>query len=85
MNLTLHNLFNIKCDLQEFECLWPELDLVFDGGVLGSNKESRSGSTVVDLSCSGLFTIIRPGMAHHRTKETLLKYGLQEKIKGHLI
>ena len=46
---------------QEFEELWPKLDLVLDGGQLGDTTESRLGSTVVNLSEQGQFTIIRPG------------------------
>ena len=32
-----------------------------DGGVLGNTEEARLGSTVVDLSVPGFFTIVRPG------------------------
>ena len=60
---------------QEFRELWPSLDLVIDAGVIshdgvvqqaaaggGGETSNRQGSTVVDLSCSGKFTIIRQGM-----------------------
>ena len=49
--------------LQEFQDLWPELDLVIDGGkiVESENADSRRGSTVVNLSEPGKFTIIRKG------------------------
>ena len=46
---------------QEFSSLWPQLAVVFDGGSLDQPEGVRSGSTVVDLSKAGLFTIIRPG------------------------
>ena len=46
---------------QEFEGLWPQLDLVCDGGQLGNTDFSRRGSTVVDLSVEGKYTIIRDG------------------------
>uniref|UniRef100_A0A8C0UXF8 Threonylcarbamoyl-AMP synthase n=1 Tax=Cyanistes caeruleus TaxID=156563 RepID=A0A8C0UXF8_CYACU len=47
----------------EFQDLWPQLSLVIDGGPIGDiqSPECRLGSTVVDLSVSGKFSIIRPG------------------------
>lgn len=55
-------------DFQEFQDLWPQLDLVLDGGrIEGGPKEaevegeSRMASTVVDLSQQGKFKIIRRG------------------------
>ena len=47
--------------LQEFEELWSDLEVVYDGGKLGTNEEQRLGSTVVNLSDPGRFKIIRPG------------------------
>ena len=53
---------------QEFRELWSLLDVVVDGGVIshggrgGEEEASRLGSTVVDLSHTGSFSIIRPGM-----------------------
>lgn len=52
----LHSLYR-----QEFKSLWPELDLIIDGGRIGevnasahededSLRVSRAGSTIVDLS-----------------------------------
>ena len=35
--------------------------MVFDGGTLGKTAASRKGSTVVDLSRPGVFTVIREG------------------------
>ncbi len=51
------------CPLQEFHELWPQLDLVVDGGRIKENEcvESRRGSTVINLSQPGRFTIIRRG------------------------
>ncbi|KAI1231258.1 YrdC domain-containing protein, partial [Lamprotornis superbus] len=48
---------------REFQDLWPQLSLVIDGGPIGDTQspECRLGSTVVDLSVSGKFSIIRPG------------------------
>ncbi|KAM9369664.1 threonylcarbamoyl-AMP synthase [Phaethornis superciliosus] len=63
----------------EFQDLWPQLSLIIDGGPLGDlqSPESRLGSTVVDLSVPGKFSIIRPGCALASTVEILRqKYGL---------
>ncbi|XP_009994992.1 PREDICTED: yrdC domain-containing protein, mitochondrial [Chaetura pelagica] len=63
----------------EFQDLWPHLSLIIDGGPTGDvhSPESRLGSTVVDLSVSGKFTIIRPGCALASTVGILRqKYGL---------
>ncbi|XP_022082073.1 yrdC domain-containing protein, mitochondrial-like isoform X2 [Acanthaster planci] len=65
--------------VQEFEELWPKLDLILDGGQLGDTVEARLGSTVVNLSIPGQFTIIRPGSAHSKTVDILSKkHGLLE-------
>ncbi|KAM6996215.1 threonylcarbamoyl-AMP synthase [Passerculus sandwichensis] len=64
----------------EFQDLWPQLSLVVDGGPIGDiqSPECRLGSTVVDLSVSGKFSIIRPGCALAATVEILKKkYGLE--------
>ncbi|NXH18544.1 YRDC protein, partial [Bucco capensis] len=63
----------------EFQELWPQLSLVIDGGPIGDvqSPECRLGSTVVDLSVPGKFTIIRPGCALTSTVEILRqKYSL---------
>ncbi|XP_034610204.1 yrdC domain-containing protein, mitochondrial [Trachemys scripta elegans] len=65
--------------VSEFQDLWPQLSLVIDGGAIGDiqSPECRLGSTVVDLSVSGKYTIIRPGCALTPTVEILgKKYGL---------
>ncbi|XP_006031999.1 yrdC domain-containing protein, mitochondrial, partial [Alligator sinensis] len=65
--------------VSEFQDLWPQLSLVIDGGPIGDTQspECRLGSTVVDLSVSGKYTIIRPGCALGPTVEILKqKYGL---------
>ncbi|KAM6371040.1 threonylcarbamoyl-AMP synthase [Pluvialis apricaria] len=75
---------NISCQastltVSEFQDLWPQLSLIIDGGPTGDiqSPECRLGSTVVDLSVSGKFTIIRPGCALTSTVEILRqKYGL---------
>ncbi|NXU59566.1 YRDC protein, partial [Turnix velox] len=65
--------------VMEFQELWPQLSLIVDGGPIGDvqSPECRLGSTVVDLSESGKFSIIRPGCALNSTVEILQqKYGL---------
>lgn len=65
--------------VEEFQDLWPHLSLVIDGGPIGDSQspECRLGSTVVDLSVPGKFTIIRPGCALENTTTILQrKYGL---------
>jgi len=68
--------------IHEFRNLWPRLSCVFDGGVLGLTETSRLGSTVVDLSHPGTFTIVRPGSACDSTTSLLLKYGLTQNSKN---
>ena len=51
----------IICIIQEFENIWPDLDLVCDDGTLGDTVESRLGSTVIDLSQQGKYKMIRQG------------------------
>lgn len=46
--------------IDEFKQLWPQIDLVIDGGLLASND--RRGSTIVDLSDKGYFHIQRHGL-----------------------
>jgi hypothetical protein len=60
----------------EFLELWRWLDLVVDGGVIshragGGEGAGRQGSTVVDLSQSGAFSIIRPGTYYQQTMDLL--------------
>lgn len=66
-------------NVEEFQDLWPHLPLVIDGGPIGDSQstECRLGSTVVDLSIPGKFSIIRPGCALEKTTAILQqKYGL---------
>lgn len=67
--------------LQEFEEIWPKLDLIVDGGTLSNSEQSRSGSTVVDLSEEGTFFIVRNGCARDHVVNILeKKYNL--KMRG---
>ena len=63
--------------VEEFEPLWGKLDLVVDAGKVGMG--SKEGSTVVDLSVSGRYQIIRPGCALENTLAILRdKYKLSQ-------
>ncbi|GIX96962.1 yrdC domain-containing protein, mitochondrial [Caerostris darwini] len=64
--------------VEEFQEIWPDLDLIIDGGVLGQCDPDRLGSTVVDLSTEGFFKIVRNGCWRDNTVNILLKYGLKE-------
>ena len=55
-------IFTVTCScFQEFKEIWSKLDLILDGGVLGLTEQCRKGSTVVNLSVPGKFSIIREG------------------------
>lgn len=83
--LTSANISNEPSALtvDEFQPLWDKVSAVFDGGRLGFGKSSRQGSTVVDLSHSGYYIIIRPGIAVNDTVLILQKFGLKHKIDKH--
>lgn len=66
-------------NIQEFKNLWPQLDIVFDGGELGDTFHSRAGSTVVDLSVQGTYKIIREGSAIKSTLAALRSHHLQDR------
>ena len=63
---------------EEFRPLWPQLAYVFDGGVVG---QDRQGSTIIDLtraSSEGVFTITRQGVALMHVLEVLQRFSLVE-------
>jgi len=65
-------------ETKEFKDLWCKLDVIFDGGLLGQTEKCRQGSTVVNLSVPGKFSVIRDGSAYRQTVAILQdKYGLQ--------
>lgn len=78
--LTSANLSTWKSSLSvnEFEDLWPSLEIVCDGGQLGDRDPERLGSTVVDLSRQGTFRIIRDGCASNFVKKVLIQRHLKE-------
>lgn len=78
--LTSANESNKPSTLQpiEFSILWPKLDAIFDGGIVGSSLESRQGSTIVDLTIKNFYSILRSGSALTNTTHILHKFGLKE-------
>lgn len=68
----------------EFEDLWPELDAVFYEKMSLNRQEShwRRGSTIVDLTVKGQFTIVRSGIGYSKTKRTLRGFKLKEHKVG---
>ena len=77
--LTSANYSNTTSSLavEEFQELHPSLDLVFDGGRLSDSEDARLGSTVVDLSQRGTFTIIREGSARQTVLAVMDSHGIK--------
>uniref|UniRef100_A0A915IHC7 Threonylcarbamoyl-AMP synthase n=1 Tax=Romanomermis culicivorax TaxID=13658 RepID=A0A915IHC7_ROMCU len=65
--------------IEEFENIWPKIDLIIDGGAIPETNLSRYGSTVVDLSIPGQYKIVRNGSALKQTAAVLIKEGLTER------
>ncbi|KHN76202.1 YrdC domain-containing protein, mitochondrial [Toxocara canis] len=72
--------------IQDFEELWPNVDLIIDGGVLKdpTGEVSRQGSTVVNLCISGTYSIIRDGCVRYSTEAKLRDCGLTAICDGNL-
>jgi tRNA threonylcarbamoyl adenosine modification protein (Sua5/YciO/YrdC/YwlC family) len=62
--------------VHEFSSLWDECALVFDGGSIVS---SRLGSTIVNLSVPGEFSIVRRGDACEDIQDILNKHGVSSR------
>jgi hypothetical protein len=79
MSRSYHNIIPINFFqrlLSIYTCgttLWDKCALVFDGGKISS---SRLGSTIVNLSIPGEFSIQRKGDECDTVLEKLYKYGL---------
>lgn len=67
--------------IEEFRDLWPQIDRVYDGGSLLQFDPNRLGSTVIDLSIQGSFSIIRTGCAFHLVLEVMKKFGIVSETK----
>ena len=61
--------------VSEFQELWPDCAVVFDGG---RSSGSKLGSTVVDLSSSGQYKILRAGDGLQSVLEALERFGVRE-------
>lgn len=77
--LTSANISSEKSPLkvEEFQNLWEKLEKVFDGGSLGNSEQCRKGSTIMDLSVSGRYKVVRKGSAYFKTTKLLNKFGLK--------
>lgn len=67
--------------IEEFQVIWDKLDGIFDGGDLSKYSISRSGSTIVDLSIKGVYTVVRTGMAIENTCSILDSFKLRKLEK----
>lgn len=62
--------------VEEFSELWDKLDSVYDTGCIGEETDCREGSTIIDLSQTGSYRLIRRGIAFTRTVQVLEDYNL---------
>lgn len=77
--LTSANLSGAKSalEIEDFSELYHRLSCIFDAGALGLTEKSRAGSTIVDLSKCGTYSIIRQGSAETETVAKLENFGLK--------
>eukprot|EP00123_Amoebidium_parasiticum_P011353 comp20667_c0_seq1/m.26832 comp20667_c0_seq1/g.26832 ORF comp20667_c0_seq1/g.26832 comp20667_c0_seq1/m.26832 type:complete len:520 (-) comp20667_c0_seq1:126-1685(-) len=68
--------------IEDFRNMWGSIGCVVDAGVLGGSEHMRLGSTVVDLSVEGKYTIVRDGSALKQTVEILHRHALVEAPKS---
>ena len=82
--LTSANLSNGPSALcpEEFKNIWPYLSAVFHNGPIGDSAALRAGSTIVDLTTPGRYSILRSGSALAATSALLKKFGLEEKSQN---
>ena len=76
--LTSANVSNEEASLkvEEFSKLWPHLQGVFDAGSLASLDPHRLGSTIVDFSQTGRYSILRRGCAESLVSQVLSQHHL---------
>lgn len=65
--------------VDEFDDLWPRLDLVVDEGPICGWQGDRGGSTVVDLSQPPHYRIVRDGCALTNTRKILQNHGWHQE------
>lgn len=65
----------------EFRALWPELDGVFYSSTKKRKDDHRVGSTVVDVSTPGCFTVVRRGVGASFIVGILMKHGLKANAR----
>ena len=65
--------------IEEFSDLYGHLSGIFDGGQLSLDEKARLGSTIVDLSDVGFYSLIRAGSAEKLTVEKLNQFGIRPK------
>lgn len=64
--------------IKEFRHLFEHLGAVFDGGVLSQGlDQNRTGSTVIDLSQTGVYDVIRRGISYDRVVKIVESFGLK--------
>ena len=80
--LTSANLSNEPSALspEEFKNIWSCLSAVFHNGKIGDTPVLRAGSTIVDLSISGRYRILRTGSALIDTCTVLKNFGLKQSF-----
>ena len=66
--------------VEEFAPLHDSLHLVFDDGKLNDSEEARLGSTVVDLSDSGTYSIIRPGSVRETVEKIMKLHRIEKRM-----
>lgn len=62
--------------VEEFSELWGSIHSVYDIGCIGEETDCREGSTIIDLSQTGSYRLIRRGIAYKRTVRVLQEYKL---------
>lgn len=62
--------------VEEFSELWGKLHSVYDGGCIGEQTHCREGSTIIDLSQTGSYRLIRRGIAYKHTVQVLQEFKL---------
>lgn len=67
--------------VNEFEHLFVHLGAVFDGGLLNQGMDqSRTGSTVIDLSVEGYYKVIRAGISYEKVIGIVESYNLKNIV-----